>query len=573
VARIRILLLLAAVAASACSKQEEPAQVAAPAPPAPAPGPASPPAVWFEEVAQASGLTFRHRRGDVQRFWFPEVIGAGLAWFDYDGDGKLDLYCVQSGDLRPEEGQDVPGDVLYRNRGDGTFEDVTAKAGLGDRGYGMGCAVGDYDGDGDRDLYVTNYGTNVLYRNEGNGTFTDVTKEAGVGYQAWGTSTGFFDCDGDRDLDLFVVNYVRWAPEREVECRSNYGERDYCAPVNYNAPSRAVLYKNVGGGKFVDASEQAGLGTAFGNGLGLALADFDRDGRLDAYVSNDGNPNQLWINQGGGRFLDKALLFGAAVNRNGASEASMGTVPVDVDENGWIDIFITNLRGESNTMYFNERGIFTDKTPKTGLAAASLPYTGFGDGFADFDHDGRLDLYVVNGRVGFWKPFFLESDVYAEPNQLFRGLEGSRFEETQPPGGTAVNLIGTSRGAAFGDYDDDGDVDIAYSDNNAPVRLLRNVAPKVGHWIEMHAVDERGDDAIGATVEIHALGRTMRREVALCSSYCSSNDPRVHFGLGQDKIAGGVAVRWADGTREEFGDLPAEQFHVLQRGKGKVGPR
>jgi len=555
------LILLAAGATLACSSGEDPARGAGA-------GPSSAATVWFEEVAPGSGLSFRHMRGFEQRFWFPEIMGAGLAWFDYDGDGRLDLYCVQSGDLDPA-GKDVPGDVLYRNRGDGTFEDVTARAKLGDERYGMGCAVGDYDGDGDRDLYVTNVGKNVLYRNEGDGTFSDVTDEAGVGYEGWGTSAGFFDYDGDLDLDLFVVNYVRWSPDREIECRSNYGDRDYCAPVNYNAPSRAVLYRNSGGGRFADVSEEAGLGAAFGNGLGLALADFDRDGRLDAYVSNDGNPNQLWMNQGNGRFLDKALLLGAAVNRNGAAEASMGTVPVDLDENGFIDIFITNLRGESNTMYFNERGTFFDRTPKTGLAAPSVSFTGFGDGFADFDHDGRLDLYVVNGRVGLWKPTFGQADVYAEPNHLYRGLEGSRFEEVLPPGGTAVNLIGTSRGAAFGDYDDDGDVDVAYLDNHGPVRLLRNVAPKVGHWIGMSVLDEKGGDALAASVELGALGRTMRREVMVCSSYCSSNDPRVHFGLGEAKVASAVVVTWPDRSRERFGDLPADRFHVLQKGKGR----
>jgi hypothetical protein len=522
------------------------------------------PSVWFEDVASASGIAFRHTRGREQRYWMPEVMGAGLAWFDFDGDGRLDLYCVQGGDLAPDGLGSVgartgegPGNVLYRNRGEGTFEDVTERSGAGDRGYGMGCAVGDYDGDGDLDLYVTNVGRNVLLRNGGDGTFTDVTEEAGVGDAGWGTSTGFFDCDGDGDLDLFVVNYVRWSPGREVDCRSNYGDRDYCAPVNYSAPSQSVLYRNEGGGRFRDVSVEAGLGAAFGNGLGLALADFDRDGKLDAYVSNDGNPNQLWINQGGGRFADKALLLGAAVNRNGAAEASMGTVPVDLDEDGWIDLLITNLRGESNTTYFNVRGSFTDRTPKTGLAVASLSYTGFGDGLADFDLDGRQDLYVVNGRVGFWKPTFGDADPFAEPNQVFRGLEGARFEEILPQGGTSEVLLGNSRGAAFADYDDDGDVDVAYLDNQGSVHLLRNVAPRAGNWIGMRVVDDRGRDALGASVRLQALGRTMRREVNVCASYCSSNDPRVHFGLGSETRARAVVIGWLDGGEESFGDLPA----------------
>jgi hypothetical protein len=563
---------LAAMATAACDKT-------APSPmPAGGSGasarsarPAAAGAPWFEEVAARSGFDFRHVRAFKKRFWFPELVGSGLAWIDYDGDGNLDLYCVQSGDLAPE-GHDQPGNKLYRNKGDGTFEDVTDTAGVGDKGYGMGCCVGDYDGDGDPDLYVTNVGTNVLYRNNGDGTFTDVTAEAGVGHSGWSTSCGFFDCDGDGDLDLFVVNYVRWAPEREVNCKSTYGDRDYCAPNNYNAPSQSVLYRNDGGGHFTDVSEEAGLLAAFGNGLGLALVDFDRDGKLDAYVSNDGNPNQLWINQGGGKFVDKALLAGCAVNRNGAAEASMGTVPVDIDDDGWIDLFITNLRGETNTFYFNKKGVFTDRTPQTGLTMPSLQYTGFGDGFADFDLDGRLDLYVVNGRVGFWKPTLSEADPYVEPNQLFRGLDGARFEEVQPQGGIATTHYGVGRGAAFGDYDNDGDVDVAYIENNGSVRLLKNIAARQGHWIELRIVNAKGADALGASVSLRAGGRTIFREIAPCSSYASSNDPRAHFGLGPAASVDEVVVTWPGGARESFGPLAVEKLHVLKQGRGRAAP-
>ncbi|MBI5362933.1 MAG: CRTAC1 family protein [Planctomycetes bacterium] len=531
--------------------------------PASAIGPA-----WFEEVSRPSGVLFEHVRTTKQRFWFPETITGGLGWLDYDRDGRMDLFVVQAGDLAPE-GKAVPSDRLFHNLGGGRFEDVTEKAGLVESAYGMGCAVGDYDGDGDPDLFVTNIGPDVLWRNDGNGGFTDVTKAARVGCPGWGTSCGFFDYDGDLDLDLFVVNYVRWTPEIEIDCTSSYGERDYCAPVNYNRPSQSVLYRNEGDGRFTDVSESAGLSTAFGNGLGLALADFDRDGWLDAYVSNDGMPNQLWMNQRNGRFADKAVLAGAAVNRNGAAEASMGTVPADLNADGFVDLFITNLRGETNTVYLNRNGAFTDKTPQTGLAMASLQYTGFGDGFADFDQDGELDLYVANGRVGYWKPVFREDDVYAEPNQLFRGLGGLKWEEVTPQGGTKELLVGNSRGAAFCDYDDDGDVDVAYSDNQGTLKLLRNVAAKRGSWIELRLVDAKGSDVPGAFVELDAGGKRFTRLLAPCSSICSSNDPRVHVGLGVATKVDVARVAWPGGKREEFGPFEAGKLFVLVRGSGR----
>ncbi len=523
---------------------------------------------WFEDVAQSSGLDFRHVRALEQRFWFPEIVGAGLGWLDYDGDGRIDLFCVQSGDLEPGD-RPVPGCKLFRNMGDGRFADVTEKAGVGAPGYGMGCTTGDYDGDGDVDLYVTRHGPNVLYRNEGNGTFTDVTAHAGVGHDGWGTSCGFVDCDADGDLDLVVVNYVRWSKERELPCKSAYGERDYCAPNNYNAPARTVLYVNDGQGRFRDGTVDAGISTAVGNGLGLALADFDGDERVDIYVSNDGMPNQLWINKGSGKFVDEAVVRCCAVNCNGSPQASMGTVTGDFDTDGDVDLFITNLRGESNVYYDNDgKGRMSDITARTGLAGPSLQFTGWGDAVVDFDHDGFTDVFVANGGVSFWKPYFSEEDVYAQPKHLYRGVGGKRFEPV-PNGGLASDLLGNSRGVAVADYDDDGDLDVAVNENNGRVRLLRNIATKRGHWIEMSVRNKIGAPALGARVEIVAGGKKLLRWVAVCSSYASANDPRVHCGLGAAGAVESVDVRWPDGSRETFGPLAVDKIHDLQQGKGQ----
>ncbi len=554
--RTRAPLALALIA-SGCGGGETPGS-----------GKPAPSDVWFEEVAQQSGLEFQHMRHLTQRYWFPEIVGAGLCWIDYDRDGNPDLYVVQSGDLEPGD-QPVPGCKLFHNLGNGHFEDVTARAGVAGHGYGMGCTAGDYDGDGFVDLYVTCCGTNILYHNNGDGTFSDVTEAAGVGHVGWSSSCGFVDIDGDGDLDLFVVNYVRWKKETEVVCKSAFGERDYCAPNNYNAPAQSVLYVNDGNGHFHDASAQAGLSTAFGNGMGLAFADFDGDGRIDIYVSNDGNPNQLWINRGGGKFVDEALRRGAAVNRNGASQASMGTVVADFDGDGDPDLFITNLRGESTTLYDNDgKGNLRDVSTRTGMAVASQPFTGFGDGAFDFDLDGVLDLFIANGRVGYWKPLYSQSDVYAEPKQLFRGLDGKRFEEV-PHGGLAADLIGTSRGAAFADYDNDGDIDVAVNESNGPLRLLRNVVPRHGHWIELDVRNRAGAPALQARVTLPVGTRTLLRDVHVCSSFAAADDPRVHIGLGSVATLGLASVRWPDGTRESFGPLAVDRIHLLRQGAGQ----
>lgn len=527
---------------------------------------ARPSGPWFEEIAADVGLDFHHQIGQ-RRFLFPEIIAGGVAMFDADNDGDLDVYCVQAGDFSASPNERPPNQ-LFRNRGDGTFEDITTTAGVGDRGYGMGCACGDFDFDGDVDLYVTNHGPNVLYRNNGDGTFTDVTKACGVGDAGWGTSAGFFDADGDGDLDLFVVNYVAWQAETEIHCNRSTGERDYCNPENYNAPARDTFYRNNGDGTFTDATRSAGFDAAFGNGLGVAFADFNDDDRVDVYVANDGNPNQLWMNLGNNRFQNDALIAGCAVNSRGAAEAGMGVVAIDADADGDLDLFMTHLRNESNTFYVNHRGNFDDRTAQLGLASPSIQYTGFGVGLADFDHDGRIDLYVANGKVtldGVADPAGMP-DPYVEPNQLMRGTAGGAFEEVNPIGGTAAPLIGTSRAAAFGDIDGDGDIDIAVVESNGPIRLLRNIAAKEGrHSIRFRVLDEKGLTALNARLVIKAGDQTFTRYVNPSYGYCASHDPIVHVGIGPAKVVDSVAIRWPDGTGQSFGPHAAGEMHTLRK--------
>ena len=541
--RVTIAVLAAALFCAGCADEERPA--------------------WFRECAAERGLDFVHVRAKETRYWFPEIMGGGVALLDHDGDGDLDVYLVQSGDLA-EPSLEL-GNRLYANDGAAAFTDVTGEAGVGDPGYGMGCTAGDFDGDGATDLYVTNVGPNVLYRNLGNGAFEDVTGEAGVGHPGWSTSCGFLDADLDGDLDLFVVNYLGWSEQMEIACKTALGQ-DYCSPNNYEAPTRDALYRNDGAGAFTDVSEDWGFGSAFGNGLGVSFGDFDGDRRPDVYVANDMMPNQLWINRGPGSFEDDALLLGCAANMDGESEAGMGTVAFDLEDDGDLDLFLTHLREETNTLYVNTGGVFADRTAALGLASPSLRYTGFGVGLVDFDLDGSLDLYVANGAVTKNRPAFDPEDPYAEPDQLFRGIGAGRFEEVSPAGGLAGAAIEASRGAAFGDLDGDGDVDVVVVDSGSRVRLLENVVERRGHWLGLSVLGENGSDAIGATVRIELGGETRFRSVWPATSYCSSNDPRVFCGLGDHPAPVEVTVLWPDGSEERFGPLEVDRLHELRRG-------
>ena len=528
-------------------------------------------AAIFHDVSAEVGLDFEHENGAAGKFYLPEIMGSGGALLDYDNDGDLDIYLVQSGSLEPEA---VAGNRLYQNvmppAADAPrFEDVSDRAGVGDRGYGMGVTVGDYNNDGFVDLFVTNFGPNALYRNDGDGTFTEVGRTAGVDDDRWGTSAAFFDFDRDGYLDLFVVNYVDFRISDNTICRPT-GVRDYCHPSNFD-PQVDILYRNRGDGTFADVTGTAGIDRAYGSGLGVAVLDFDDDGWLDVYVANDGNENQLWWNRGNGAFEEVALFGGAALNGDGAAEAGMGVTVDDFDHDGDPDIFVTHLRDETNTLYENQgSGLFEDTTFARGLGYPSLSATGFGVHWIDFDNDGLSDLFVAAGAVALGREEPDAASPYAESNQLFRN-GGERFEAV--PLDPATDLVEVSRGAAFGDVDNDGDVDVLVANNQGPAQLLLNRVGTSRHWISLKLKRRQGEPlALGARVTlVRENGDRLWKRVHSDGSYGSANDPRVHFGLDAETAVSGVEVAWPGGETEFFSGVLVDRENELLEGAGSPG--
>lgn len=548
--------------------------------------------------ATSTGLDFVHQNGMSGELYLPEVSSGGAALFDYDNDGDLDLYLVQghmlgpgkgeADALRPSEHPHPLVDRLYRNDltagADGQprirFVDVTGESGIDAPGYGLGVTAGDFDGDGWTDLYVANLGANQLWRNRGpdaNGrvTFEDVTARAGAGDSRWSTIGLFFDYDADGDLDLYIVSYVDFDFVRHRQCTTETGVPDYCAPLAYR-PLADKLLRNRGDGTFEDVTESAGIVGA-GSGLGAVATDFDGDQDLDLYIANDLMANFLYLNQGDGTFIDEGLLSGAAVNRDGKPESSMGVDAGDVDNDGDSDIVIAHLSGETNTLYQNDGGgLFLDQTREIGLGAASWTFTAFGAAFLDYDNDGWLDLMTANGAVRKIERLARAGDPFPlhQTNQLFRnlgtGADGRvRFDEVSSLASAAFAPSEVSRGLAIGDLDNDGDPDAVIANNAGRARILLDQVGQDRAWIGLDVRDKRGNAALGARVIVLREGGTsLVRRVRTDGSYGSAHDPRVLFGLDDAKKIIGVEVVWADGPAERFSPLALRAYHTLRQGEG-----
>jgi hypothetical protein len=535
--------------------------------------------VLFSDDTGRLGLTFFHDAGPGGHYHMPRVMGSGGAFLDFDNDGRLDIYLVHNGGPQGKKNQ------LFRQKPDGSFEDVSSGSGLDVAGFGMGVAAADFDNDGFVDVYVSQYGGGRLFRNRGKDAagrwlgFEEVTKAAGVEQPRWGTSCAFLDYDRDGWLDLVVVNYLDYDPSRP--CGDASGKPDFCHPSVF--PGTATrLFRNRGRGPdgrwlgFEDVTVKSGLAAAPGPGLGVACADFDGDGWPDILVANDAKPNHLWINQKDGTFKEEAVRRGLATAVLGHPQANMGVALGDVDGDGLFDVFVTHLTEEAHTLWRQSpRGLFLDGTARAGLAQPRWRGTGFGAVFADFDHDGHLDLAIANGRVArgkpqkapgldeFWHP-------YAERNQLFLNEGDGRFRDVSPANAAFCGAPAVSRGLIWGDFDNDGAVDLLVTAVAGPARLYRNVAEKRGRAVLVRALDPAlKRDAYGARVTVRAGGRRFTGAVCPGQSYLSSGDPRVHIGLGAVDRVEELRVDWPDGLAESFPPPALDRPVTVERGKGK----
>jgi enediyne biosynthesis protein E4 len=531
-------------------------------------GPKPDAAPLFVDLTVKSGITFVHNSGASLDKFMVETFGSGLAWIDYDSDGFPDLYFVN--------GAAGTGNALYHNNKNGTFTDVTARAGVAADGSGKdaaaakahktGVGVGDYDNDGYLDLYVTAFGPNTLFHNNGDGTFTDVTAKAGVagGPNEWSTSTGFFDYDRDGRLDLYVVNYLDYRLDENPYCGlKKDGYRMYCHPTQFDGMADRLFHNN-GDGTFTDVSKQAGIANPAGKGLGVTFCDYDRDGDTDIYVANDTVRNFLYRNNGDGTFTDVAYAAGVGFDPNGKPQAGMGTDCADVDGNGYPDIFVTNFSEELNALYQNRGdGTFDDVSATVGMGAAFLPL-GFGTKMYDVDNDGDLDIHVTNGHVIDNVKLYQSNLTYAQKDLLFENIGGT-FRDFTARGGPALRAERIGRGLAVADFDNDGNLDVAIASLGQRAVLLRNQGVRPGNWIMIRAKGKKSNSfGLGATVKIQTSEGVLVREINNAASYLSSNDVRLHAGVGAARTIQEIEILWPSGTKQVLKDVAVNQILVVE---------
>ena len=530
--------------------------------------------VIFLDVASAAGIRFQHDNAATSEKYLIETMGAGCGWIDYDQNGLFDLYLVNSAATKAYTPNKPPRSALYRNNGDGTFTDVTAQAGVGAEGlFGMGVAVGDYDNDGFPDLLVLGYGRCILYHNNGDGTFTDVSKKAGVeNLGRWASSAAWFDYDNDGHLDLVIANYVDWTPESNHYCGDKGpGMRSYCHPGVYHGQA-PTLYRNNGDGTFTDVSEASGVGRKPGNGLGVVTFDYDNDGWQDIFIANDNMPNFLFHNNRDGTFTETAYLAGVAVSGDGHSEAGMGVDAADTTGSGRMDLIVTHLDQQLARLYRNLGTLgFEDATFRSKLSYATFKLSGFGTCFLDYDNDGRRDLFIANGHVLDNVARYRSDVAYAEPKLMLRNTGGGMLENVSDRLGQDLMRRRVSRGVAVGDFDNDGDVDLLVSNNGGVPQLLRNDGGNTNHWLEILLIGTKSNrDGVGARVKLIAGDLVQYDQRKGGGSYQSAPDPRLHFGLGRQTKVDTLEIKWPSGMVTRLRELPANRIIAVEEGNGVV---
>ncbi|MGH9730856.1 MAG: CRTAC1 family protein [Candidatus Acidiferrales bacterium] len=534
----------------------------------------APPSVKFVDIAQSAGIDFRHDNAASSEKYLIETMGSGCGWIDYDQDGLLDLYLANGAATRLYKPAHPLRSALYRNNGDGTFTDVTVKVGVGAEGlFGMGVAVGDYDNDGYPDLLVLGYGRCILYHNNGDGTFTDVTARAGVeNLGRWASSAAWFDYNNDGHLDLVIANYIDWSPDRNFWCGDHGpGMRSYCHPDDYNGEAPALFHNN-GDGTFTDVSKRSGVGLKPGNGLGVVTFDYDNDGWQDIFIANDSMANFLFHNNRDGTFREVGYLAGVAVSADGLPEAGMGTDAADTTGKGRMDLIVTHLDSQLARLYQNMGdGTFDDATLRRGLGYATFHMSGFGARFMDYDNDGAPDIFMANGHVLDNIQRYNASVHYAEPKLMFRNLGHGAFQNVSETLGRDFQLPRVSRGAAIGDFDNDGDLDILVNNNGERPQLLRNDGGNANHWLEVLLIGTRSNrDGVGARVKVSAGDLVFYGQRKGGMSYQSAQDPRLHFGLGKYSIVDAIEILWPSGVVTQLAKVQADRIIAVEEGNGLV---